>query len=291
MEDQAGRTGRKPKKYYMNYQPKDQRGHKPRQIGGTLQSHFKTTPEASSGLRGFLITSTSFNEIKCYLEMREILQSYHDQLYGEDEVQPTPSKNDCDCIEDEIQAELGKLKLMRPFKQVRTQCKQVIFITIQPEFANVDPIAIVDKFFDDIVQQKELKTFKTFKLYPVITTFSSKPSAAKTAVIEFLKSVADDGQEQKFFIELQSRGNFKLDQDSKQKIIEAAADGVTNIRPKWIVSRTDADLIISITALKNICCLSVLKQYFDRCKYNVVELSKKIGINISESNDDIEKNT
>lgn len=280
--------GRKPRSFYVDYSKKNNnyRRNDSRPSGN---ARYREAPEISFGHRGFLITSV--DECKSYLEMRNILESYNEQLYleekdsktNDDQAVSSSSKEKVTTTEDELESELMQLRKNRPFKQMKTNCRNTLFIKIMDEFSHIDPIRIVNKFFDDLVSTRQLKTSNTFKVLPILDTFRNSIACAKESISNLLeKRYRDDNDEKKFFIEFQSRGNYKLNPEDKQKMIESVADVISNMKPNWKVDRENADYMIILVALRNVGCVGILSNYFQRAKYNVIELCKEFNSTAEE---------
>lgn len=272
--DQPSKMDKKPKSYYVDYSKRQnkyglRRGGPPRGRNTTNNSRYKEASDVSFGQRGFLITS--IDEVKSYLEMKNILIQYYHELY--DEKDNVDAKKDM-STEEELESELKQLRVTRPFKQVKTHCRNSIFINVVPEFAHVDPVLIVDKFFDDLADKREIKTTNTNRVLPILDTFRSNVSCAKESVAALLDKFFNEEGPKHYFIEFQTRGNYKLDTDEKQKMIEGIAESITQLRSSWKVSRENADYIIILVALRDVCCLTILRNYFRRSKYNVIEFCK-----------------
>lgn len=219
--------------------------------------------------------------------MRNILESYNEQIYlaesgpaGDssavvDEETPKPRVT---TTEDDIESELSQLRKNRPFKQMKTNCRNTLFIKIMDEFPHIDPVLLVDKFFDELASTRQLKTSNTFKVLPILDTFRNSVACAKESVANLLQTkFKDDNDERKFFIEFQSRGNYKLNPEDKQKMVESVADEVTIHKPNWKVSRENADYMLILVALRHVGCVGLLPKYFQRAKYNVIEFTKEFN--------------
>lgn len=269
-------VGRKPRNHYVDYTRGgyNKFGRNRRQgnsSGFSNNSRYREAPDISFGNRGFLITSV--DEVKSYLEMRNIFEEYFEILYAKPENEQTGDK--ITTTEDELETELKSLRKNRPFKQVKTHCRNSIFINITKDFSYIDPIKIVDAFFDSLEERRELRTSNTYKVLPILDTFRNSVAWAKESISALLGSVfKEETGPKKYFIEFQTRGNYKLEQDDRQKMIEGVADTVAEVKPEWSVNRDGADYIIVLTALKNVCCVSILRDYFKRSKYNVTEFCK-----------------
>ena len=278
-------SDKKPKSYYVDYTKRNRygqrRGGPARGSNTTNNARYKEVPDASFGQRGFLITS--IDEVKSYLEMRNVLERYFHEIYDERETSEA-SKNRL-TTEDELESELKQLRFARPFKQVKTHCRNSIFINILPEFIHIDPLTIVARFFDDLAAKKEIMTSNTNRVLPVLDTFRNSVANAKESIVSLFGKLNITEEPKNFFIEFQTRGNYKLESDDKQKMIEGVAETVSQLRPSWKVSREDVDYMIILVALRHVCCLSVVEGYFKRCKYNVVEFCKDFPLKSTEDLD------
>lgn len=270
--------GRKPRSYYVDYTKHGNNRRRGITTGFSNKSRYKDTPDVSFGQRGFLITSV--DEVKSYLEMRNIFEEYFEDLYSPEETR----EDDPKTIDDEIETQLDRLRKNRPFKQVKTHCRNTLFLNIMNEFSNVDPIEIVDKFFNNMAEKREMRCSNTFKVLPILDTFRNSVACAKESIANLLESkFKEDKGPKKYFIEFQSRGNYKMNPEDKQKMIEGVADTFTELRPDWSVDRENSDYMIVLVALKNVCCVTFLRDYFKRNKYNVVEFCKDFAPQSSES--------
>lgn len=277
-------SNKRPRNYYVDYTNKKfgyNSKNSGRFSGGAKQSRFKSTPDMSFGNRGFLITA--FDEFKSYLEMRNIFEEYFESIYKE-QIQNTvvaqgeQDKNAPTTVEEELESELKRLRKTKPFKQLKTQCRKSLFLNILDGFEYIDPVKIVDRLFNDLEEKRLLKTSNTFKVLPVLDTFrNSKTCAQKSIENQLSTRYKDETRPIKYFIEFQSRGNYKLDSDEKMDMIKAVAETISQIKPEWTVSRETADYMIILTAFKNVCCLSIVNDYFKRRKYNIAELCKGSG--------------
>lgn len=275
---ESEKTDRKPKNYYNDYSRRRGNGRPYSRRGPSNESNnsrFKQTPEFDQGgNRGFIITAV--DEVKSYLEMRNVLEQYFHELYDSRQESDNQDKKEL-STEDELESELKHLRFTRPFKQIKTHCRNAIFLNIVDDFSHVDPIKLLDSFFDELEQKRTIKTSNTCRVLPVLDTFRNNVASAKQSVIKILDSRFPGEESKKYFIEFQSRGNYKLESEDKQRMVEGVAEAVHEARPSWEVSRDNADYIIALTALRNICCLSILKDYFKRSKYNVIEFCKKFS--------------
>lgn len=275
--DKCDDAGRKPRSYYVDYS-KNRSNDRRRGVTSNFgnNSRYKEAPDISFGHTGFLVTSV--DEVKSYLEMRNILEGYYEEIYANKNSKQDQDTKKNTTTEDELESELKQLRKNRPFKQVKTHCRNSLFINIMKDFSHVDPITIIDRFFDDLAETRQVKSSNTFKVLPILDTLRNTPACAKESIFNLLQTrYKDESEPRKYFIEFQSRGNYKLNPEDKQKMIEGVADTVSQIKPNWTVDRENADYIIVLVSLKNVCCVTMLKHYFKRCKYNVIEFCKEFA--------------
>lgn len=261
---------RKPKSYYVDYTR--QRNRRGRGGGSTNNARFREVPEfGQGGHKGFIITS--IDEVKSYFEMRNVLEGYYHDLYDKPVEQQNDDKAKHQTTEDELESELRGLRLSKPFKQIKTHCKNSIFLNITDKFSHVNPVPIVNRFFDQMAEERTNRTSNTYKVLPVFDSFRNNVASAKEAIKKVLSNnFLDD--DRSYFIEFQTRGNYKLESEDKQRMIEGVAEAVAESRTNWRVNRDNVDYMIVLVALRDICCLSVVEKYFQRSKYNVVEFCK-----------------
>lgn len=287
---------KKPRSYYVDYTKTRRSGNNKRGPqaggGGTNNARFREAPDfGQGGQRGFLITSV--DEVKSYLEMRNVLEQYYHELYDTHDKKESLEKDL--TTEDELESELKHLRITRPFKQIRTHCKNSIFLNIVTNFEHVDPVLIIDRFFDEMAEKQTIRTCNTFKVLPILDTFKNNVASAKEAITKLLDERFQGQEAKNYFIEFQTRGNYKLESEDKQRMIEGVAEAVAQSRPNWQVNRENVHYMIVLVALKNICCLSVVQNYFKRSKYNVIgfcksftEPSSEVPATIQQANSVVE---
>ncbi|KAG9510442.1 Deubiquitinase OTUD6B, partial [Fragariocoptes setiger] len=274
---------------------------------------FREVAEMTPGpTNGFLITSMTGQEFKSYSEVRLLLEQYHQDIYGdqpanrnmtstdesrkdpmfgeasdtraEDRVaQLQPFFEDSKDSGDELEAELKQMRnVRRHFRQLKTLCHNVIFITVNERVSQADPDLIVRRIFDDVEKTKVQQTRYTFKIYPIMSSFKSNVTSAKDAISSIINSKLSEQLSHplankprlKYFIEFQVRGSYTAGKQDREKIIEAVASQVGILKPDWIVSRNECDVMIMIVALRKICCMTLLTNYFHYSKYNIHEFNK-----------------
>lgn len=269
-------SSKKPRNYYVDFtRNRDTKGY--RAGRSSNNKRYKDVPDLEFSNTGFLVTAA--DEVKSYLEIRCLLERLYEQVYG----QPDPAEKRCDSeeqiIDDELEKELQNLRIHRPFKQVKTHCKNTLFIKIMDDHkSKIDPVLVVDQLFNNIELKKECQTRNTFKVLPILDTFRNSAACAKESIANLLETKFKDVEgPRKYFIEFQSRGNYKLSSEDKQKMIESVADVVTRHKPDWVVSRDDADFMIVLAALRDVCCATIVTRYFERAKFNVIKFHENLS--------------
>lgn len=78
-----------------------------------------------------------------------------------------------------------------------------------------------------------------------------------------------------FYIFAQVRNNTDFSGENKLKI--QAANIFYSVRPDWKVDLNDPQVTIGINVLQRAVCVSILADYNERAKYNLIEYTKKFS--------------
>lgn len=133
-----------------------------------------------------------------------------------------------------------------------------------------DPVAFIDKLFDTLPSLSFHPKFCQ-RLLPMQKVCYANFTELINCTREHLKEYSDNttNSNDSYAIIFESRLNNSLD---RQTVTHAIADIVGT---KWRVDLRRPDKVILIQVLKNICGVSVLNNYHDRCKLNVQEFLNK----------------
>ncbi|XP_069702024.1 THUMP domain-containing protein 1 isoform X1 [Periplaneta americana] len=246
------------------------------------------------GLKGFLCTCNN-REKDCVRESYNILNEYADNLYGEEKasadasVCSVPEKNDADSEEDIetalnkelklLKAERKKLPNMRRFQVVESGANNCLFIQTTAK----EPVQLVHHIMKDLEATRKQKTRFLLRLLPIEATCKAYlEDIRQTAEPLFDKYFTKEG---KTFVVLFNRRNSSG--INREDLIRDLAEMVLLRHPDNKADLKHPQLAVIVEVIRNMCCLSVLPDYFQLRKYNLLELcTPEGGIKlINEKND------
>ncbi|PNF43257.1 hypothetical protein B7P43_G14895 [Cryptotermes secundus] len=238
------------------------------------------------GLKGFLCTCNN-RERDCIRESYNILNEYADRLYGEDKASVDAASASADphtpenASEDEdiqtalnkelesLRAERKKLPSTRRFQAIDSGANNCIFIqTTLPE-----PVELVYHIMKDLEATKKQKTRFLLRLLPIESTCK--------AYVEDIRQAADSvfdkyfSKEGKTFAVLFNRRNSSG--VNRDELIRDLADMIVRRHPENRVDLKHPQLAVIVEVIRNMCCLSVLPEFFELRKYNFLELCAPEG--------------
>lgn len=238
------------------------------------------------GLKGFLCTCNS-REKDCIRESYNILNEYADSLYGEDKASvdaasasagPHTPENEFEdedietALNKELQslrAERKKLPSTRRFQAIDSGANNCIFIqTTLPE-----PVELVHHIMKDLEATKKQKTRFLLRLLPIESTCK--------AYLEDIRQTADSvfdkyfSKEGKTFAVLFNRRNSSG--VNRDELIRDLAEMIMRRHPQNRADLKHPQLAVIVEVIRNMCCLSVLPEYFELRKYNLLELCAPEG--------------
>lgn len=235
-------------------------------------------------MRGFLCTCNA-KERDCVREAYNILGRHGDKLCGEEEiVSKFSSPNDeegCNKeekeIEDELKTEVESLKTNeksfeeRRFQVVDTGANNCVFIkTTVP-----DPVELVNDIMNDIEMTRQRRSRYLMRMMPIeVTCKAYLDDIKKECEKLFEKHFKCDPTT--YAIVYNKRYNNNV---LRGEIIESLARLIQdrNILHKADLKQAKKTVIVEV--IKNICCISVVPDYFRFRKYNLLELYKKVTDN------------
>ncbi|XP_065340913.1 THUMP domain-containing protein 1 [Cloeon dipterum] len=239
------------------------------------------------GQRGFLCTCNSF-EKECVKEAMNLLNEYADKLFGPDDWRKNESapKTDIPPVdnskEDEeeegseedvsksLQKEVQSLKQeskrpihLQRFRAVDSGAKNVIFIS-----SNVpDPVLLGHTLLTDLKTSKVGRSRFLQRLLPVeVTCKAYLEDMTRAAGPLFDKHFAKGNTS--FSIVYKCRNN-KLNRDA---VIKELADLVCLKNASNHANLTQPQLVVLVEIIRNVCCISVLSDYYELAKYNLLEV-------------------
>lgn len=236
------------------------------------------------GLKGFLCTCNS-REKDCVRESYNILNEYADSLYGEEKAvaaasasagQGPPQNESEDEIEtalskelDSLKAERNKLPSMRRFQAIDSGANNCIFIQTTVS----DPVELVHYIMKDLEATKKQKTRFLLRLLPIEATCKAYvDDIRQTADTIFDKHFSKEGKT--FAVLFNRRNSSGVNRDD---LIRDLAEMVVKRHPENRADLKHPQLAIIVEIIRNMCCLSVVPEYFELRKYNLLELCAPEG--------------
>lgn len=254
------------------------------------KGHFKSKKarycSLTAGIQGFLLFCNQ-REKEAIREGYAILNQYADICFPE--IHPEDSKlksdedndnDDDDDLESALEKEKAQLqksqkKENRRFQITDGSINNLLFIRC---LKSIDPQILVEKIMDEIEKDGRQRTRNLLRLVPVevvTKAFESNIAVGFKTLIQKRKSefTEDEKMKKSYCIVYKSRYNNNL---TKEEVINAINPvmneelGSDNV----LVDYKKPDFVIIVEVMKTFCCMSILKDYFTRKKFNLIEWAK-----------------
>lgn len=243
----SGNDNKKRKKsFYQNFSNKRTMNHKLLQVG----------------LKGFMLTC-NYDEKRCVREAYNLLNEYIESV----EEQKTED------VSDLLNCEINHLK-RRNFQQVDTKCKNIVFIECKE--LSLDIKNIMMKILEDIKESGKQKTQSLLRMLPIYEVSKTSIEDIEKSVIAMLKHYSSNSDT--YMIECKVRNNTSF---TRTQLIENVAKIVKSEKPDWRVKFDIPKYTLLIEVLQKHTCLTILEDYYQFCKYNLIEYAKKSLTNLS----------
>nr|XP_019539468.2 LOW QUALITY PROTEIN: THUMP domain-containing protein 1 homolog [Aedes albopictus] len=243
------------------------------------------------GQCGFMVTC-NFRERDCIQESYRLLNEVADELYGkvEDPQQQKKKEGEGDDEEEEVdisvqvQNQAEAAKTQRPqfrFQSVETGAKNCCFITTTLK----EPKEVALKILRELNETKKRKSRNILRLMPieVVTRANLKDIIdASGALFDkyFLK------EPKTFAIMFNKRFNNSIE---RTEVIEELAGLVASKNVHNKANLKNPDLAIIVEVVKGLCLISVVPDYYQLRKYNLVEICAQKDEGDKEKSKDKEK--
>ncbi|XP_044130407.1 THUMP domain-containing protein 1 [Bufo gargarizans] len=230
------------------------------------------------GMQGILITC-NMNERKCVAEAYSLLNEYGELLYGaeklcgkEDKLSGSEEEDDDDDVEAALKKEVDQIrtsteKNLRRFQSVESGANNVVFIRT----LNVEPEKLVHHILNELHTTKKKKTRVILRMLPVTGTCKAFPEDLRKYAETFFQRWFKAPNKGTFQIVYKARNNNHMNRD---EVIKDLAGIVGSLNPENKVDLTNPEYTIVVEIIKNVCCLSVVKDYTLFRKYNLQEVVK-----------------
>lgn len=231
------------------------------------------------GMKGVLVTCNE-RERLCIREAYNVLNEYADQLYGPEhgrQEDDPGNESDSEDIEEALAKEVKELqetKQEKRFQSVLSGAVNVIFIkTNLPD--SEDPTDLVHTILTDMLKTGCKKTRHCQRFLPIAGSCHANMADLQKLAEQMFQSTffAEEAQPSTFCVMYKSRNNSNIQRDNT---IAKLAAMVMNADKGHTVNLNNPDLAICVEIIKNVCCLSVVKDFSKLRKYNIHEVNKQI---------------
>ncbi|KAJ8391850.1 hypothetical protein AAFF_G00084660 [Aldrovandia affinis] len=229
---------------------------------------------------GILITC-NMNERKCTSEAFSLLNEYADQLYGPEkfsDIEESDSDidngaDDDDDAEAALKKEVKQIrsstqKRERRFQALDSGANNVVFIRTQ----HLDPDKLVHHILQDLHTTKKKKSRVILRMLPVSGTCKAFIEDMEKYLESFLEPWFKTPNQGTFQIVFKARNS---SHNKREEVIKALAGLVGKMNPQNKVDLTNPECTIIIEVIKNVCCVSVVRDYMLFRKFNIQEVVKE----------------
>lgn len=260
----------------------------------------KTSRNIAPGMKGFLVTCNS-HEKETVSELYNLLNEYADDLYGpefdkEKSDEEFSGSSDEDDMEKAMAKEISAIREAnlkeRRFQNIMTKTKNVIFIRTTLD----DPDRLVHKIFQDGLEKQVKKTRYAQRILPVNLVCKTDTKSLETGLTEVLKPhfETDFGVGIKYTAQCKIRYNNSI---SRTAILTSINKIIKEMNPLHTLCHDEPDLVIIVEVVMQVCCLSVVKDFFKFRKYNFEQIftvreesdDNETEIEMKETNDEVDE--
>ena len=178
-----------------------------------------------------------------------------------------------DDMEKAMAKEASEIKAVNPagrrFQNVDCKAKNCIFIKTTLD----NPCDLTDAIFEDLIETKVQKARYAIRMMPVAETCKAvMKNIEETAEKLFKPHFATEfGVGVKYTSVCKIRNNNSV---SRTAILPSLGKIIRELNPLHMLCHDEPDLVVLIEVIRNICCLSVIKNFFRFKKCNLHEVVK-----------------
>ncbi|XP_055628784.1 THUMP domain-containing protein 1 homolog [Toxorhynchites rutilus septentrionalis] len=227
------------------------------------------------GQRGFMVTC-NMRERECIRDSFRLLNEYADLLYGKlGHGEEKPAKDDEAEQESEKEEDISEL-VQKQAEAIRTEKRQFRFESVDSGAKNVcfittileDPKELGLKILHDLMETKKLKSRNILRLLPIeAVTRANLKDIMDTAGGLFDKYFLKEPKT--FAIIFNRRFNNGLD---REDVIKELAGLISAKNAGNKANLKNPELAVIVEVIKGLCLISVVPEYFQLKKYNLVEI-------------------
>lgn len=233
---------------------------------GQKKRKFSLCPD----IKGFLCFC-NYREKEAIREAYNILNQHYEEVENTAAAVREDEEEDIDAQlekeKSELAKEAGESEEGRRFQVVESGVNNVLFIRTQVP----DPLALVTKVLEGIRDSRKQVTRHLIRMLPVQATCKAYEQnvrpAVQTLVDEFV--AARKSETTKYQVLFKARMNQNLFKEDALKVVQ---DIVKDKGFKPDLKSPDVCFVFEV--LKSNCCISILPNYFELKKYNLIELAQ-----------------
>ncbi|KAK3091036.1 hypothetical protein FSP39_016657 [Pinctada imbricata] len=160
-------------------------------------------------------------------------------------------------------------KTERRFQNTNTKVSNCIFIRTTLE----DPCALVHHIFTDLASSKQQKTRSAIRILPISDSCKAFDEDIKKLAEKLFRSYFETeyGCGLAFTIMFKTRNNSGIGRDS---VIPMLGQIIRDLNPLHRINHINPDFTVLVEIVGNICCMSVVRDFFKFRKYNLHEVVK-----------------
>lgn len=213
--------------------------------------------------------------------MYNLLNEYADEMYGaEFDKKGSDADSDDSSEEEDMEKAMAKetsaLKQVnskeRRFQNTMTKTKNVVFIRTTLD----DPDRLVHEIFRDGLEKQVKKTRYAQRILPVKVICKTDLKSLEAGLTEVLKPyfATEFGVGLKYTAQCKIRYNNSV---ARTVILTSLGKIVKEMNPLHTLCHDEPDLVIIIEVVMQVCCLSVVKDFFKFRRYNYEQIFNLVG--------------
>ena len=224
-------------------------------------------------MKGFLLTCNN-REREAVREGYNLLNEYADKIFGP-EIKNTDlndeDEEDIDAALDKekatLQAVNDKARTERRFQQVESGANNCIFIKTVLE----SPGRLVEEIVNDLNETKVQKCRFILRMLPILGTCKAYEKNIEELADRVLPDVVSTTEDRSYCVLFKARNTGQV---SREDVFRVIGDVMRRQPGEWRVDLTCPGLCVVVEVIRTICCIGAVRNFYDRKKYNLVELVK-----------------
>ena len=224
-------------------------------------------------MKGFLLTCNN-REREAVREGYNLLNEYADKIFGP-EIKNTDlndeDEEDIDAALDKekatLQAVNDKARTERRFQQVESGANNCIFIKTVLE----SPGRLVEEIVNDLNETKVQKCRFILRMLPILGTCKAYEKNIEELADRVLPDVVSTTEDRSYCVLFKARNTGQV---SREDVFRVIGDVMRRQPGEWRVDLTSPGLCVVVEVIRTICCIGAVRNFYDRKKYNLVELVK-----------------